>query len=161
MQRGGKGSGPTSPEVQEGGWITPWLTAEGRRPNDMPVSRWIFSGSSADRLLDPDWGKVCLSLVSRKGGEKKLLMTLSVTKKCNDESSTKGINWVKNFPGYKLFSTWFWNLRKHPQTLYYKYTVQWPNYNYANFSFISAAATWFVAGPDKWSRRKNMEAKYI
>lgn len=48
MQRGGKGSGPTSPEVQEGGWITLWLMAEGRRPNDTPVSRWILTGISAD-----------------------------------------------------------------------------------------------------------------
>lgn len=112
MQRGGKGSGPTSPEVQEGGWITPWLMAEGRRPNDTPVSRWILTGISADHLLDSDWVNVCLSLVSRNRG-KELFMTLSVTKNAlmNQPLKVSTLK-SKNIPAYKLFATRFWNLRK-------------------------------------------------
>lgn len=64
--------------------------AEGRRPNDGPASRWIFTGIPVEPLMDTDWVNVCLSLVLQEQEEK--TVDDFVLEKRFDKSATKSIN---------------------------------------------------------------------
>lgn len=160
-----KGQWPNFTRGARGGWITSWLMVEGRRPNDGPVSRWIFTGISTERLMDPDWVNVCLSLVSRN--RRKNCWWPCLRKK-DDKPATKSINYAK-IDKYILFWLQFVptmvleshkNIPKHLLLLLSGTTVESPQCNQSNFIFNSITI-WYVAGTANSSHRWKMEVKYI